>query len=189
MLTLNNVLESAGIIVINIEINIPISITVTNESLFIINPSIKIVESFASIAAFNADAPSQLPKTAFKNIIANVTNTPVIAIPSVPDTTSFIIWRIFLPPLGKIAHPENSHDSNISGSIIKSIDNFMNISKKYNGTGNSAKKKSTIIVNPPKNTGTFGNIGIPHIILCIYSSLNDIFSIVHPTVSPNAVIW
>ena len=60
------------------------------------------------------------------------------------------------PPFGNIVHPLNSHDININGSITKSIDSFINTSKKYNGTGNSAKKNSTNINKPAKKIGTFG---------------------------------
>ena len=71
---LNNDFINAGIITINIVINIPINIMVIRDLLPVvdINESIKIFESFWVIAVCNADAPSQLPKTAFNNIIENV---------------------------------------------------------------------------------------------------------------------
>ena len=77
---------------------------------------------------------------------------------------------------------------NQNRKFIKSMDNLINISRKYSGIGNNAAKNSANTNNPAKNIGTFGNTGTFHIILCIYCSLNAIFNIVHPTVIPNPVI-
>ena len=175
---------------INIAINTPIKIIVTRLSLFIIRPSIKIVESLFANAACKAEAPCQFPKIEFKNIIAKVTKTPIKAIPAVPLMTLFIVsWIDSAPFPGIIDQPLNNHPNKNKGNIIKLIDSSIKISRKYSGMGNNAKKNNDNINKPIKKIGIFGKNGTFQRILCIYFELKDMFSIVQPTVIPNPVIW
>ena len=165
----NNDFINAGIITINIVINSPNKIIVIND-VFLdvsINPSINNFESFRVIASCNTDAPPQSPNIVDITTIENVINIPVMANPKAPDITSSIVFCILPAPDGNIFHPENIQLSKVNGNKIKSIDNFTNISRKYNGIGNNAVKYNPKISKPVNANGKFGKIGIPHIILCI----------------------